>query len=65
MTRLSRASGMRYHSFKRVPIRAQIGPFSSRLAELEHPYQHPYAVAPAAAMADDRHKMWRRPVARH
>jgi hypothetical protein len=29
--------------------------------ELEHLYQHPYAVAPAAAMVDDRHKMWRRP----
>src|SRR5680860_993269 len=25
---------------------------------LEHPYQHPYALAPVAAMVDDRHKMW-------
>ncbi len=35
------------------------------MSQLEHPYQHPYAVAPAAAMVDDCHKMWRRTSRRH
>lgn len=58
LTRLFRASGMRYQVSSTPPIRAQFEPIPAWVGELPHPYQHPCAVASVSGMSDDIHKMW-------
>jgi len=52
------ASGMRYQVSSPPPDSCSIRADSSVVGELEHPYQHPCAVASVSGMPDDSHKMW-------